>query len=114
MDPASLAANENTTEQHAPDMSTQSVLRKSESVVHRRVAGEVIFVPIRQHVTDLQCIYATNDVGARAWELLDGQRSVGDIVAQICEEYSVGPQEAEADLAGFFAKLVETGCALAE
>ena len=53
--------------------------RKDESVVSRKIADEVILVPIRKNVGDLESIYTLDEVGARIWELIDGIRSLADI-----------------------------------
>ena len=39
-----------------------------------------------------------NKVGTRVWELIDGQRSVEEIVTIICDEYEVEPARADADV----------------
>ncbi len=43
------------------------------SIVSRSIAGEVILVPIKKNVGDLESIYTLNDTGARIWELIDSQ-----------------------------------------
>ena len=82
---------------------------KSSSMVARRVSSEVILVPIRQNVGDLQSIYTLNEVGARIWELLDSEETVADIVSAVVKEYEVEQPKAEADLADFLAQLESIG-----
>lgn len=82
---------------------------KDSSMVARRVADEVVLVPIRQNVGDLQCIYTLNDVGARIWELLDSKGTMVDIVSAVTKEYGVEQPKAEADLADFLAQLESIG-----
>jgi hypothetical protein len=72
--------------------------RKDPSLVAREIAGGVILVPIRRHVGDLDSIYNLNKSAARAWELIDGQRSVAEIRDQIVAQFEVGPEEAQQDL----------------
>jgi hypothetical protein len=79
--------------------------RKSSSIVSRNVAKEIILVPIRQNVGDLQCIYTMNGVGARIWGLLDSEGTVVDIVSTITREYEVEQRKAETEVADFLAKL---------
>ncbi len=74
-------------------------------MVSRRVADEVILVPIRQNVGDLQSIYTMNEVGARIWELLDSEGAVAEIVSALSMEYEVEQAQAEADVVGFLAQL---------
>ena len=57
----------------------------------------------------MDSIYTLNEVGARVWELLDGQTPLGEIRDTIVEEFEVGPEEAEADLLAFVQQLVRVG-----
>ncbi|MCE7938125.1 PqqD family protein [bacterium] len=50
-------------------------------------------------------IKVLNDVGARVWQLADGTRTVRSIVAEICLEYEVEQERAEADTLAFIADL---------
>ena len=82
---------------------------KDPSIVHRNIAGETILVPIRSHVADLESIYTLDEVGARIWELIDGQRMVKEIRDAIVEEYEVSPDVAEVDLVEFIQQLEAIG-----
>ena len=82
---------------------------KDASIVHRNIAGETILVPIRRHVADLESIYTLDEVAARIWELIDGQRRVSEIRNAIVEEYEVSPDVAEADLMEFIQQLEAIG-----
>jgi len=79
------------------------------SMVYREIAGEAILVPIRQHKADLDSIYTLDEVGAFVWSLIDGRRTVQDLVAAVLDEYDVGPQEVEADLTDFLRDLEQIG-----
>lgn len=81
--------------------------RKSPSIVSRRIAGEMILVPIRSNVGDLESIYTLNDTGACAWELFDGQRTLGQVCEAIAAEYEVDLTEAQRDLLELAAQLVD-------
>jgi hypothetical protein len=82
---------------------------KDPSIVHRNIAGEAILVPIRRNVADMESIYTLDEVGAFIWELIDGQRTAGDIKVAILNEYDVAPEVAEADLAEFLQQLQAIG-----
>jgi hypothetical protein len=79
--------------------------RKKSLMVSRKVADEVILVPIRQKVGDLQSIYSLNEVGGRIWELLDSERTLAEMASIIAAEYEVSQSQAEGDLAEFIASL---------
>jgi len=78
-------------------------------MVARRVANEVVLVPVRQNVADLQRIYTTNEVGARIWELIDSGETVADIILTISSEYEVEQKQAEADVIEFLDHLESVG-----
>ena len=80
---------------------------KDPSIVHRNIAGEAILVPIRSHAADLESVYTLDEVAARIWELIDGQRRVKEIRDTIAEEYEVTLDVAEADLIEFIQQLEE-------
>jgi hypothetical protein len=46
-----------------------------------------------------------NELGARIWSLIDGQRSIREIALTICGEYEVELEEVEADTLQFMADL---------
>jgi coenzyme PQQ biosynthesis protein PqqD len=50
-----------------------------------------------------------NPVGTSVWDLIDGARTVADIVAAIQAEYDVSAAQAEQDVAQFLNTLVEAG-----
>jgi len=78
---------------------------KDPNIVSRRIAGEVILVPIRKNAGDLESIYTLNEVAARVWELIDGKREVKEIKDKIIEGFAVTPEEAEKDLIELLEKL---------
>jgi len=82
---------------------------KTDDVVTRRIAGEIIVVPITSRVADLDSIYTLNESGSRIWELIDGQKRVCDIIDSLCEEYDVEIDEAASDVHEFLSALEAAG-----
>jgi len=80
----------------APDL--LRVLRKSDELVTREVAGETILVPIRGTLASLQQIFVLNPVAAFIWEQLDGERSLDEICEGILERFDTTPATARSDL----------------
>ena len=80
---------------------------KSDSIVSRAIACEVILVPIRKTAAEVNGVYTLNEVAARIWELLDGERTVAEIRSCILEEFEVAADEAERDLVEFLMQLQE-------
>lgn len=86
--------------------------RRVADVVCRQVGHESILVPISHNVGNLDFIYTLSPVAARIWALLDGDRSVDQIVDAICDEYSVDRDQAVTDVAELVADLSEVSLVL--
>ena len=56
---------------------------------------------------DTSELHNFNEVATRVWELVDGQRTVADIVGAITDEYEVTPAVAEADILAFLDELLQ-------
>lgn len=85
------------------------IYQQSPDVVARKIVDEMILVPIRRKVADVESIYTLNEVGARTWELIDGQRRVEEIRDVIVAEFEVSQQAAEADLLALLQQFSEIG-----
>ena len=82
---------------------------KAASIVSREIAGEMILVPIRQNVGDLESIFTLNDTAGYAWSLLDGQSTLGEIRDQMVFEFEVDAAQAGKDLLDLVAQLESFG-----
>jgi hypothetical protein len=89
--------------------SLSAVLQKNPSIVSRKIADEVILVPIRHKVGEIDCLYALNEAGARIWELLDGTRSLKEVRDTIVHDFEVSETVAEEDLTVLIEQLKEIG-----
>lgn len=78
---------------------------KSDDIVMRNVGGEMILVPIRANVGDLDSVYTLSTVAARVWTLLDGSRTLDEIAALLTGEYDVSHETLRADLEELIASL---------
>ncbi len=54
----------------------ERLFQRDSSIVSRKIADEVILVPIRRRIGEVECLYTLNEAGARIWELIDGTRRV--------------------------------------
>jgi len=80
--------------------------RPSPDMVFRQIGDEYVLVPIRNDVADMEAVFTLGGVGARIWELLDGERDGHAILEQIVQEYDVSTEEARGDLVKFMEQLV--------
>ena len=81
--------------------------QKDESIVSRDIAGEMILVPIRQSVGDLESIYTLNEVAACVWGLIDGETRLDAIKDEIVSQFEVDADEAKRDLIELIDQLEE-------
>ena len=82
---------------------------KENDLVTRDVAGEIIIVPIKGHVGDLEGVFTLNELGTMIWELINGQTTGRELVEAVRSEYDVGAAEAEKDVVDFLRSLEDAG-----
>ncbi len=87
-------------------MDLDKVYCVKDRVASRKIVDEVILVPLRDSVAEMENLYSLNEVGARVYELVDGKRSVRDIYAVIVDEFDVSAEQAEADVSQFVEQLL--------
>ena len=88
---------------------SHDIYRQDDSIVSRRIEDEVILVPIRQNVADLESIYTLSEVGAHIWEQIDGRRTTAEILALTVGQFEVSEEEAQKDLREFIEQLSSIG-----
>ncbi len=71
-------------------------------VVGRFVGDEAVLV-----IPNKGKVKVLNEVGARIWSLIDGKRTVDDIVVIILREFTVSYEDAKRDTQVFLSQLVE-------
>lgn len=86
-----------------------TVYRQDPSIVSRNIAGEMILVPIRNNVGDLESIYTLNETAALIWELLDGEHTLMAVRDAVVTEFEVETDEAEQDMLELVAQLESIG-----
>ena len=88
---------------------TKRYYQKNPSFVYRKIAGELILVPIRQNVGDLESIYTLDPVAGFIWEQIDGKKDLQDIKKSVLKEFNVEAVVAERDLNELLQQLNELG-----
>ncbi len=75
----------------------------------RRVAGEVLLIPIRGNVADLASLYVLNETAALIWERIDGRAGSDEIAQSLQEVYDVPGDDAREDVADLLRSLTAAG-----
>lgn len=86
-----------------------STLRRADGYVSRKVGEEIVIVPVRAGVANLEAIFTMNAVGAEIWGRLDGKTDAAAIAAAVAAEYDVPAGEAAADVSEFLSVLAAKG-----
>ena len=81
------------------------IYKKKDNVVARRVVGEMLLVPIRGTLADLQRVFVLEGAGEFIWDQLDGARTLDQIRKAMATEFEVAPEQAARDLEEFIAEL---------
>jgi len=79
-----------------PDLN--SVYSHSPSIVTRKTGTEYVLVPIANNIADMNSVYTLNDTGAFIWDLIDGKKSVRDLIDAVVAEYETDYETAIADV----------------
>jgi hypothetical protein len=85
----------------------QEVYLPVEGVVIREIAGETLLVPIAGQLSHLQQVFVLDEVAVLVWRLLDGRRSLSQVLATVVGELEVTREEARADLLELVTDLCE-------
>ncbi|HVM74500.1 MAG TPA: PqqD family protein [Candidatus Saccharimonadales bacterium] len=80
---------------------------RNQDVVARNIQGELIIVPIRRGVGDLNSLYTLNPVGAVLWDFMNEGHTIGEMVTRVCDEFEVTASRARQDIEAFLDSLVQ-------
>jgi hypothetical protein len=81
-----------------------ALLRRSPGAAYRIYDGEGVIVQ-----AETMEVRVVNPTGARVWELVDGQRTVEEVVELICREFDASREDAERDVLEFLDRLEACG-----
>ncbi|MFC1809522.1 PqqD family protein [Candidatus Omnitrophota bacterium] len=77
---------------------------KRKNIPYRMIEKEGVIVDVSNND-----VVQLNDVAAFVWETIDLVTSVGELVAAVCQEFEVGPDEAYKDTVEFLDQLQKKG-----
>jgi capsid portal protein len=86
--------------------SLQHRYKRNQSVVSRKIEGELVIVPIRSGVGDLNSLYTLNPVGSVLWEFMNDEHTVTEMVQRVCDEFEVTAAQAQTDIETFLDSLL--------
>ena len=77
--------------------------------IYRQIVDEVVLVPIRRDVADMECIYTLNETGACVWQALDQPATEAMLRQAVLDEFKADEEAAAEDLGQFLQGMVEIG-----
>jgi len=79
---------------------------RNQDVVSRNIEGELVIVPVRSGVGDLNSLYTLNPVGSVLWEFMNEGHTVPEMVQRVCDEFEVSEAQAQPDIETFLDSLM--------
>ena len=83
------------------------IVKKNVNVVTKEVGDECIIVPLSDNIADMDSVFTLNDTGAFFWSLIDGSKTVDQIIDAVVEEYEVDRNTVARDFSAFIEEMKE-------
>jgi hypothetical protein len=84
-----------------------SIFKPSETIVAREIEGELIIIPLSSGVGNMEEeLYSLNESGKAIWSLLDGSKSLSQIVNILQEEFDAPAPTISEDVESLIAELL--------
>ncbi len=75
------------------------------TMVSRRVAGEVLLVPVTRRMGEEAALFTLDEVAAFLWDQMDGHHTGRDLIQALESNYAVENGQAEQDVRTFLDQL---------
>jgi len=84
----------------------EAQFKRQPEMVARRVAGEIILVPIKPQIKEDPCLYTLDEIAAFLWEKLEQGSSGEELIEALLCQYSVSREQAVQDVQNFLEELL--------
>jgi len=88
-------------------MNLASIYQKKEDVIVRCIAGEILLIPVRSQLADMQKIFSLNTVAEFIWQQLDGKQSLKKIQEEVTANFEVTEKQVITDVQEYIKQLLE-------
>ena len=85
------------------------VYERREPIVSRKIFDEMLLVPVRGQLADMERIFSLDPVAEHIWERLDGRRKMMEIRDSVLATFDVAGNQAERDIVEFIEELLAAG-----
>jgi hypothetical protein len=86
-------------------MNLDTVFQKRGEVIVRCIAGEILLIPIRNQLADMQKIFSMNSTAEFIWNQLDGKQNLSSIKDRVMLNFAVGEEIAVSDIKEYICQL---------
>lgn len=69
------------------------------------VGTDMVLVPLKENVADLDVMFTLNEVGTFVWDELSTAESTDELVIRVLEEFEIDKNTAKEDVLAFLAEL---------
>ena len=80
---------------------TEKRYQRNEDFISRKIVEEIILVPIKQNVAEMEAVFTLNEVGAFLWEQLGQPRSLSELHNAVLDEFEADPAIVLEDIEAF-------------
>jgi len=89
----------------------KKIYKKNSNFVLREIGDQKLLIPIISEEEE-DIIYDINKVGLIIWDLIDGKRTVKEIINLISKKFKIKNKRSEKDVVSFIKKLKTIKCIL--
>ena len=80
---------------------TEKRYQRNEDFIFRKIVEEIILVPIKQNVAEMEAVFTLNEVGAFLWVQLGQPRSLSELHNAVLDEFEADPAIVLEDIEAF-------------
>jgi len=97
------------------EVTLEKVFYPSEDVVAREIEGEIIIVPLVAGIGDMDDeLFTLNETGREVWQLLDGKRTLAQVVEELALSFQAPEGKIEVDVLGLVTELARRKMVIAQ
>ena len=87
------------------DMDLKELFLKKSQFATRLVGDELILVPLKSNVSDMNELFTLNELGCFIWEHINEDNSENDILLSVLREFDIDESTAKTDIEDFLGRL---------
>ena len=93
-----------------PIIKLNSIYKISDTIISKDIEGQCMIVPLISGVGNLDDeMFQLNATGSAVFEMIDGEKSLADIIAHLSKEYDAAYETLKKDVIYLVETLVEKG-----